>query len=576
VVTIGDDAFSYCSGLTSVDIPNSVTTIGESAFSYCSGLTSVTNLSPTPQGIPGDVFDGVELSKATLCVPSGSVGAYRAASVWKNFGRIEAIGGGGGASGTTGDCWWTITGEADNYTLTISGSGAMADYGPKDEVPWSSFVDGLKTLVIEEGVSAIGDYAFHACMGLTSAVIPNSVRTIGSSAFDNCRGLTSVVIPNSVATVGSYAFYYCTDLTSLVIGSSVETIGNVAFSNCTRLSSVTNLRTTPQNITNNNVFSGVDLREVVLSVPAGSVEAYLSASVWKDFGTIEAIGGGDGGVVASGITGDCKWTLTGTTGNYTLTISGTGAMADYDPGAGYGVPWYSYREEIKTLVIEQGVSVIGNYAFSGCDGLPSVVIPNSVVTIGDWAFYESNSLPSVVIPNSVASIGYGAFSYCSGLTSVVIGSSVATIGTWAFGYCTALTSVTNLSPTPQTFTDGSVFEGVDVSKATLYVPVGSVGAYRAAPVWQDFGSIEGIVSSGLDDWQVADVAVFPNPFTDAVRITGAAGSRLTVFGTDGAQVHKQSVAGADEWLSLGHLPAGGYLLRVEKDGVVKVVKVLKR
>jgi hypothetical protein len=92
----------------------------------------------------------------------------------------------------------------------------------------------------------------------------------------------------------------------------------------------------------------------------------------------------------------------------------------------------------------------------------------------------------------VVAISEGAFVFCRGLTSVTIPPSVATIGNGAFSHCDGLTSVTNLSTSPQEITYDDVFENVDLSEVALRVPVGSVEAYRAAPIWQDFGRIEAV------------------------------------------------------------------------------------
>jgi hypothetical protein len=140
-------------------------------------------------------------------------------------------------SGTTGDCTWEITGTSGNYTLTISGSGAMADY-PSDSTPPWYYRKDINTLFIEEGVAAIGKFAFYNCSGLTSVTIPNSVTTIGKSAFSFCSSLTSVTIGNSIATIGEYTFFYCQSLTSVTIPKSVTAIGEAAFYGCRSLASV--------------------------------------------------------------------------------------------------------------------------------------------------------------------------------------------------------------------------------------------------------------------------------------------------------------------------------------------------
>ena len=140
----------------------------------------------------------------------------------------------------------------------------------------------------------------------------------------------------------------------------------------------------------------------------------------------------------SGTCGD-NVTYTYTEATKTLVISGTGSMNNYSD---YNyTPWYSYRTNILTVNIENGVTSIGNYVFSGCSGLTSVTIPNSVISIGDHAFQNCSGLTSVTFPNSVTAIGERAFSNCSGLTSVTIGNSVTSIGECAFSNCSGLTSV---------------------------------------------------------------------------------------------------------------------------------------
>ena len=132
-------------------------------------------------------------------------------------------------------------------------------------------------------------------------------------------------------------------------------------------------------------------------------------------------------VVASGTCGEnLTWTLSGGT----LTISGSGEMKNY---SWESVPWYSSRTTIQSVVIEDGVTYIGESAFWACSSLTSVVIPDSVTTIGGYAFSECNKLTSVTIPDSVTTIGSGTFGGCSSLTSVDIPEGVTTIGSGAFG-----------------------------------------------------------------------------------------------------------------------------------------------
>ena len=179
---------------------------------------------------------------------------------------------------------------------------------------------------------------------------------------------------------------------------------------------------------------------------------------------------------------------------HTLTISGSGAMQNYGTP-----PWYSYRADIKAVVIDNGVSSIGHYAFQSCTNMTSVSIPNSVTSIGFDAFVNCSSLMSVSIPNSVTSIGHDAFALCSSLTSVSIPSSVTSINSCLFRQCSSLTSV--FIPNSVTRIEERAFENCsslmsviinaetpptlgsnifypDVSGKKVYVPSSSVATYK--------------------------------------------------------------------------------------------------
>jgi len=225
------------------------------------------------------------------------------------------------------------------------------------------------------------------------------------------------------------------------------------------------------------------------------------------------------------------WEYNSTTNALTISYdgSGTGAMDDFllfeDPA-----PWDSFKESITSVIISDGVTRIGYYAFSYCTSLTTVTIGNSVTSIGYCAFSNCSSLTSVTIPNSVTSIEIGVFSGCSSLTSVTIGNSVTSIGDFAFMRCTGLTSITipssvtsigerafakcsNLetvtinATTPPTL--GSVaFEGT-AEGLKIYVPAGSVDTYKAAENWSAYADkIEAIPDpSAVDNTVLGEKAV---------------------------------------------------------------------
>jgi uncharacterized protein YjdB len=211
----------------------------------------------------------------------------------------------------------------------------------------------------------------------------------------------------------------------------------------------------------------------------------------------------------TGTTGLLTWKLS----NGTLTISGTGAMPHYN--SDNNAPWSNYNQSISNVIIESGVTNIGNSAFGQYNNnnyynnLKSVTIPNTVTKIGNYAFYRS-SLESITIPNSVTDIGACAFEYCALITVVIpdkvtaingytfseckslhtltIGASVANIEYNAFHYCYNLTKIFVKNPTPPTLSN-STFSGTPIDVAILVVPKGSKAAYQNAGGWSDFGTI---------------------------------------------------------------------------------------
>jgi len=261
VVAIGNNAFSNCSGLTSVTIGNGVTYIGVEAFHYCDGLTSiVVDTSNTVYSSQ----DGVLYNKAKTVLiqyPRGKSGGFTIPSSVTSIGDYAFI----YCSGLTSVTIPTSVTSIGNYVFyectsltsvtipdSVTSIGKRAFYNCSKlasvTIPDSvtsieggafEFCTGLTSVTIPNSVMSIGDDAFYYCKGLHSITIPDSVTSIGDSAFSDCTGLTSVTIPNSVTSIGYEAFLWCTGLTSVTIPDSVTSIGIYAFGLCTSLTSVT-------------------------------------------------------------------------------------------------------------------------------------------------------------------------------------------------------------------------------------------------------------------------------------------------------------------------------------------------
>ena len=359
-----------------------------------------------------------------------------------------------GAEGDGSNLTWTLDSEG---VLTISGSGDMHGYDHLG-APWYGIRSPVKSAVIADGVTSIGDSAFFDCTSLTSVTIPDSVTSIGEYAFYNCTSLTSVTIPNSVTSIGEYAFYNCTSLTSVAIPDSVTSIGEYAFSHCTSLTSVT----IPDSVTSIGRYAfyyctsltSVTIPDSVTSIGDGAFSYCESLTSVTIPDSVTSIGwhAFDGCTSLTGI-----WVAEGNS-HYASDASGVlfnkdkttlvqcpGAFAAYtipNSVTSIGADAFSYCRSLTSVTIPDSVTSIGESSFYKCTSLTSVTIPDSVTSIGYKAFGSCESLTSVTIPDSVTSIGDGAFSCCTSLTSVTIPNSVTSIGDSAFYDCTSLTSVT--------------------------------------------------------------------------------------------------------------------------------------
>jgi hypothetical protein len=272
------------------------------------------------------------------------------------------------------------------------------------------------------------------------------------------------------------------------------------------------------------------------------------------------------GAASSFAEGGQTSTLTWTLNNGTLTIGGTGIIPPFS-----SAPWWRYsRSSITAVIIEDGVTEIGSNAFSRCDKLTAVSIPESVTIIHGYAFSVCSSLTAVTIPNSVTASGNHIFYNCSSLASVTIGNGLKVFGGSAFAGCSSLAVFIYLNPEPQGMAP-YVFDGVDLSKAALYVPAQSVEAYRTADVWKDFGAILPYEPAAIDAPATENaLRIFPNPVGESFRISVPSVSSVSNVPKDfeicitdaGGQVVLRQTVGGDESVFVGRLPQGVYLVRV--------------
>ncbi|MBR3445259.1 MAG: leucine-rich repeat domain-containing protein [Prevotella sp.] len=566
VENIENGAFSGCTSLTSVTINNneimsksyssssnlstifgdqvqtyiigdSVTSIGGGAFVSCTSLIAI-NVDKNNTNYSS--IDGVLFNKSQtelIRYPRRKQGVYTVPNSVENI-----------KNGAFSHCTGRTSIDISNSVTSIEED---AFYN----------CTGLTSVTIGNSVTSIGHHAFYNCSGLDSLTIPSSVTSIGGWAFSGCTGLDSLTIPNSVTSIGGGAFQGCKGLTYIEIPNSVTSIEYRAFEKCTRLKDIYCHIGEPLNISD-LVFYMVPTNTCALHVPLGCKEKYKVVNVWKNFqnivedlpaqsftignleytkrGATVIVGKGgtltgevvipesveyEGkqypvtsiGVVAfSGCIGLTSITIPnsvtsigenafrGCTSLTSVTINSNAIMSkNYSSSSNFST---IFGNQVKTYIIGDSVTSIGNGAFQGCTGLTSVTINsnaimsksysnesnfstifgnqvqtytigNSVTSIGVYAFRNSTGLRAInvdgnninyssidgvlfnksqtelirypegkqgayTIPNSVASIEGNAFIGCTGLTSIDISNSVTSFGNGAFAFCTGLTSVT--------------------------------------------------------------------------------------------------------------------------------------
>jgi len=443
---IGLNAFRACHSLTQVLIPASVTNIDGSAFECCTGLTDVVfegNSLEFGSGatfydctsLKNVFFNGTRADWTASRGSSGSVLPAAAQIYYKN----DLI-----SSGTCGDdssgnnTQWKLT-KAGTLIITVGTGyteGGIADFA-YGKAPWYQDIydSGIRCLIIGSGIKTIGSYAFADCTDLAEIIVPDGVISIGDGAFLQNSGAKRVVLPPSTVYIGHGALRDCSALTSVSLPDSMSNrLFLDMFEGCTNLKSVD----IPDGIT--------DIYEGDLASCPNWTDIYYDnwGRVWNRVvsGVRDSIPDRmnvhfKDNIYDSGSCGEnVTWTLTA---DGTLTISGTGAMTDYTYDS--RSPWYSCRTYIKRVVMQQGVTSIGDHAFWDCSGLTSVTIPDGVTSIGGDAFSGCAALTSVEIPNGVTAIGGSTFSNCIRLAKVTIPKSVTSIGKNAFYYCESIADV---------------------------------------------------------------------------------------------------------------------------------------
>lgn len=495
--TLSRVAFYSCTALEEVDLGETVTVLGDKAFNGCGQVTkltipaTLTTLAAENNGTKTDAFVGISITEVSVTY-GGTVEQWKAllethdSVLGKDYVNVTCTDGTYNSADDSGDTGDTtvlcegITGDV-NYKLTsdgvftLSGTGATGDghsnaTGSKP-VPWASYLSQIKTLIVEDGVTLIGNNLFRDAVNLKTVSLPDTLTSIGQCCFQSCTSLRSIVLPESLTTLKRVAFFGCSALEEVVLAGSYTQLADKLFTNCASLQKISIPATIGAlaDTKGTDAFAGVSpsWKNPVTVTYSGTIaqwqamlEAYPASVLGQEFVTVicsdgEYIHTTVDASVSYGATGQVYWKYDSNT--KTLYIGGNGETpADHSNVSGSNpVPWAQFIPEIENLVVEKGVTTLGQNLLRDAKKLVNVSLPDTLKSIGQATFRDCDALLSITVPDSVEMLTRTAFYDCDMLQEVVLGGTYTYLTDKLFQKCINLRKIT--IPGTVTYIDANAF-----------------------------------------------------------------------------------------------------------------------
>ena len=416
---LDENAFAGCTNLVTITIPATCTEVGKYAFKDCTSLHSVTLAEGVLRVDDYAFYNCTALSEIVIpdsCLYLGRYAFYNCTSL---------------STATIG----IAVEDVNDYAFCNCSSLSTIVIGTSVKTigDYALYNTAITRLTTPYTLISIGDFAVAECPNLNRVILRNGITTIGYSAFRNDSLLTTINVVSSITRIGGYAFSGCSGLTSFTLPAGLTEVEEYTFANCTSLKTVTHngtLTSIDNGAFYNCDLSSFDFKEGLIRIGHHAFGDNEFTSVHLP-DSLEELGDKafyeNPGLVEISIPDSLA-----TVGIYPFAFNVDDQTATVRFHTGSVADNILIRTDIRHLIIEDGITDIGNSCFEGCHNLETVQFGNDVTNIGNKAFYDNYYVSLIHLPASVLSIGNNCFGYNSSLYRIEIPDSVSAIGNNCF------------------------------------------------------------------------------------------------------------------------------------------------